>query len=264
MTATNSDESGEPPRDGGGGQSTPSRTGASHRETWIYESLVDALPWLKLTDRVAVALQFALFEAGVIAGWLVYDLPDRALWAGTATVAVAAGGSVAMLRIGERVRTIASATDAAATHRAYRDWLFDSAIEVALAVVAYVGLVTYLFVIDPRLGTDTPLLRWLFGDPIPVPVVAHALLVAWDLCYRIGIGWLASVAALRRSLNGPFPPLIGEAYRRIDRTTLGFAWLQLLLVPVVIAHPLLLAAVVGHVAAVTGVAGTAMWLLERS
>lgn len=92
-----------------------------------------------------------------------------------------------MLRIGRAART-------PGVPATYRRLLFDSSIEVALGTFAFVALVTYLFVHDPRQGTD--LLSRLLGPRSPLLAVFLTLLVLWDLSYRIGTSWWAAVVAL--------------------------------------------------------------------
>jgi hypothetical protein len=226
----------------------------SYGETWVYESLVGAVPGLRLPAPVAVGVQFCLFEAGILLLAGYYGL-WRAAVAGTVAVAVAAVGSVAMLTLSRRIRAL----DAP---RGYRHLLFGSSIEVAMGVVAFVALVTYLFVVDPQ-RPGTALLTDLFGPQPPAPVVFLTLLVLWDLCYRIGTGWWASVVALWRSIRFVFPPETAGAYRRVDLTTLGFALVQLALLPFVTDHPVLVVAVGGHVIAVGTVVTLSVVALGR-
>jgi len=222
-------------------------------ETWVYESIVGALPGIDVSRPFAVGLQLVVFEVGVLLLAWYYDLWAAAV-AGTAAVVVAAAGSVEMLRIGSLARSV----DAP---ESYRRLLFGSSIEVVLAVLAYVALVTHLFVFDPRSGT--PLVETLFGPEPPVAVVYLTLLVLWDLCYRIGTGWWASVVALWRSARFRFDPGTVRTLRRADLETMGFGFVQLLLVPFLLDHPVLLAALVGHVVAVTAVTGLSVVLLHR-
>jgi len=95
-----------------------------------------------------------------------------------------------------------------------------------------------------------------------VLVVYLTLLVLWDVCYRIGTGWWASVAAVWRSVRFRLDPSTRRALRRADLETLGFGLLQLAFVPFLLGQPVLLAAVVGHVLAVTTVTGLSVLALE--
>jgi len=222
-------------------------------ETWVYESIIGALPGFSLSPRLAVTLQFAGFELAVLALAVVYDLRDAAV-VGTVAVAVAAAGSAAMLDLGNRVRTL----DAPAP---YRRLLFGSSIEVVLALLAYVALLTYLFVFDPRDGAT--LFAELLGEDPPLPAAYLLLLISWDVCYRIGTGWWAAVAALYRSRRFSFDAATATAFRQLDLRTAGFALVQAALLPPLFSHPLLAVAVAGHIIAVWIVVAASVWSLSR-
>ena len=82
-----------------------------------------------------------------------------------------------------------------------------------------------------------------------MPVVYFALLVGWDLCYRIGTGWWASVTGLWRTVafGGRFDERTRRSYVRLDALTIAFAGLQLLLVPFLWTDRFLSVVVLGHV-----------------
>ena len=220
-------------------------------EAWVYESIIGALPGVDISRGTAIAIQLAVFEAAVLALAWYYDLWNAAV-AGTAAVVVAAVGSVEILRISRSARTPPSPEP-------YRRLLFGSSVEVVLAVLAFVALVTHLFVFDPASGGS--LVGTLFGPEPPILVVYLTLLVLWDLCYRIGTGWWTAVVALWRSGRYRFDSDDAATLRRSDAETLGFAVVQLLLVPFVVDYPVLLAALVGHVLAVAVVIALSVALL---
>jgi len=226
-------------------------TRPEYGETWTYESIIGALPGIDVSERAALLIQFAVFEAGVLVLAAIYGLWDGAL-AGTVAVALATAGSFEMLRISKLVRR-------ADPPEAYTRLLFGSSIEVVLSVLAFIALVTYLFVFDPRSGT--PLVTDLLGPEPPVAPTLLTLLVLWDLCYRIGTGWWASVAALWRSTHLEFSPDRARLLARADLETMGFGLLQLLLVPFLLDHPIPLLAVVGHVVAVVTVISLSLAVL---
>jgi hypothetical protein len=223
-------------------------------EAWTYESIVGALPGIDVSERLAVAIQFVLFEVGVLVLAAVYGLWDAVLPA-TAAVVVAAAGSVPMVRIGDRIRSVDIPIG-------YRRLLFGSNIEVVLAVLAYIALIIYLFSFGFQTG-ETSLIEDLLGEEPPVLALYLLLLILWDLCYRIGTAWWASVVALWRSYKFDFDPETRRTFQRADLETLGFGFLQLALVPFVSSQPVLVAVLVGHVAAVFVVTGGSIWLLSR-
>ncbi|WP_410766039.1 hypothetical protein [Haloferax sp. DFSO60] len=211
-------------------------------ETWVYESIVGALPGIDIGERGAIALQIAIFEVAVLALTWVYDLWAAAI-AGTIAILVAASGSVVMLRMGEWIRSTA-------VPGSYRRLLFGSSIEVVLAVLAFIALVTHLFVFDPR-ESATPLLTTLFGENPPIVVVYLTLLILWDLCYRIGTSWWVAVVGLWGTLSFRFSEPTARTIRKVSLLNVGFAIAQLALVPFLLDEPVLLVAVGGHVVAVT-------------
>lgn len=221
-------------------------------ETWAYESIIGALPGVNISRGQAIAVQLVVFEVGVFALAWYYDLWAMVL-PGTAAVVVAAAGSAEMLRISRAAR-------APETPEAYRRLLFSSSVEVVLSVLAFIAFVTHLFVFDP-LG-DGPLVERLFGAEPPILVVYLTLLILWDLCYRLGTGWWAAIVALWRSAAYRFNPDTAATLRRADRETLIFALIQLLLVPFILEYPVLLAALLGHVAAVFVVTTASLLLLR--
>lgn len=222
-------------------------------EAWVYESLVSAVPGVDVTDLTAVGVQFVGFEAVLLVLAVGYGLPG-ALLPGTVAIAVAATGSAFMLDIGRRAKNPLLPVR-------YRRLLFASGIEVVLGLFAYVALVTYLFVVDPRDGAT--LLTGLLGERPSVLPAAFALLVLWDVCYRIGTGWWAAVVSLWRSLAYDLEPGAAPVVDAIDRRTLAFGSLQVVLLPFVWGHPLLVVAVAGHVAAVVVVTGASLVARKR-
>jgi len=238
---------------GGDESSTAVDDDRTFGDTWVYESLVGGIPGLRLGTRTAVGVQFALFETLVLGLGAGYGLPGRAVLAGTIAVAVAAAGSVAMLRIGTAARGIGLSP-------AHSRLLFGSSVEVLFGVLAFAALATHLL----AGGRPTPLaaLIGVEGDP-PAPVVFVALLLLWDLCYRGGTSWWTALVSLWRSLRYRVDAETARRCRRIDAATVGFALLELVLVPVVWGDSLLVGAVVGHVVAVAAVSTAATVLLGR-
>jgi len=215
-------------------------------ETWVYESLVGGIPGLNISRTLAVALQFAIFEVGVVGlGWY-YGTWD-AVAAGTVAVVIAAIGSVEMHRLGAKNRLLGTPPE-------HKRLLFGSSIEIVLGVLAFIALVTYLF------AWDGSLIDRLFGADPPIPVVYLTLLVLWDLTYRIGTSWWSAVVALWRAVHVDLSPDERATVRRLDAENIGFSVIQLALVPFLLTEPVLLGAVVGHVIAVALVCGAAILL----
>ena len=223
-------------------------------EAWVYESIVGAIPGVSLPDRLAVAVQFTIFESllGILA--VVYGL-ESAVLPGTVAVLVAAAGSAFMLDIASRARAL----DLPDT---YRRLLFSSNVEVVLGVVAYAALVTYLFTYDPRTGGT--LVRDLLGNQPPLPAVFLLLLVAWDVSYRIGTGWWTAVVTLYAVYRYDLAAGAEDDVYAVAVRTMAFALVQLLLLPFLLAHPILAVAVTGHVVAVGIVLAAAVLAVRTS
>ncbi len=219
---------------------------------WAYITLVSVVPGLSLGSRSALAVQFLLFE-GFAVGLAAWYGRWEALLFGTIAIGVATIGSGLMLLLSDKVRAL----DPPAR---YRRALFHSSIDVVMGLVAFIGLLTYLLVS----GRGT-LLQRVLGDPVPAPAIFFALFVAWDLSYRIGTAWWASITGLWRAatFGRRLPVAVREKYARVDLFTLAFAGLQLLLVPFLWSDRVLAWLVIGHVVAVAIVSSLAIALQRR-
>lgn len=224
-------------------------------QEWVYESIIRSVPGVNTSRRTALAVQFVAFEAAVVLlGW--YHGLGQAAVAGTVGVLVAVAGSAFMLRLSSGLRSEPSI-------ERYLDLLFGSSIEIVLGLVSFTLLIVYAFVYDPA-GTGPTLVADLLGERPPLLFSFVLLMIGWDVAYRIGVGWWACVVGFWRSLRYGSDLEGGTARRfaRLDAMTVGFAGLQLLTVPVLSGHPLLQAAVIGHVLAVGVVAGASIAVLR--
>lgn len=223
----------------------PDRSGS-----WAYVSLVTVLPGLSLDPLLALGVQFVVFEAGAIglAAW--YGL-WQALPIATAAIALSTLGSAMMVSLSDRINALEPPEP-------YRRILFDSSVDVVMGVVAFIALATYLLV-DAR-GPGMELFERVLGVSLPALAVYFTLLVAWDLAYRIGTSWWVSVTGLWRSVafGDRFDGAAAAGYVRTDLLTMGFAGLQLVLVPLLWPDVFLVVVVLGHVGAVFVVSGLAI------
>ncbi len=220
---------------------------------WAYESIIHAIPGYELPRRLALAVQFLLFETAILLLAVYYDLWEGAVL-GTLAVIVAVVGSLGMLRISTRARQ-------AGAPEAYLRLLFGSRIDLVLGVIAYALVITYLFAIDTG---ENALLTRLLGEELPPAALFVLLVVLWDVCYRIGTNWWATVVALWRSRTLELEPETRRALIRVDAETIALSGAQLLLLPFVAGQPLLAIALIGHLLAVVLVAGSSILLLRRA
>lgn len=224
----------------------------SPRGGWAYVSLVSAVPGLSTDNRSAVTVQFGLFEGTAIILAAIYDLWQLLPFATTAIV-ISTLGSYLMVSLSDRIQSLNPP-------EAYRRILFDSSIDILMGLVAFITLLTYLFI--DTLGPRSGLLEQLFGVSPPAPVVFFALFVAWDLTYRIGIVWWTSITGIWRTITYRTQETDSahNDYLRADLYTIVFAGLQLLLVPFLWSDQLLVLFLLGHVLAVVVVSGLAIAL----
>lgn len=222
---------------------------------WAYESIIRSVPGINASRNVALAVQLFGFEAAILILAVWYGRPEAAI-AGTVAVGVSVAGSVFMLRLSNAVRREHAP-------QGYRELLFGSRIEIVLGLLAFFVLIVYVFVYDPRQPGEA-LLNSVLGERPPVLFVFALLVIGWDVAYRIGVGWWASVVGLWRSVRygEDLSPQARTRFRRLDAATIGYAGVQLLLVPILSGHPLLQLAVLGHVVAVVLVSGTSILLLQ--
>ena len=215
--------------------------GVDASESWTYETIVNSIPGVRVSNTVGYAVQLLGFAAAVVVLWLAYGLPTRTLWTGLAVVAVATLGSGEMIYISDVVRSTGAS-------ERYRRLLFNSGIELVMGLVAFFVFVVYLFVVNPRSGGG--LLEYILGDRPPALVVFMMLVLVWDVCYRIGTAWWAAVCGLWRAVMET--PLVAtrRPYRRLDIVILLFSVSQLLLLWVIDGDRFLTTVLVGHVGAV--------------
>lgn len=219
---------------------------------WAYVSLVSAVPGLSPDNRSAITVQFAVFEGTALILAAIYDLWELLPLATTAII-ISTLGSYLMVDLSDRIHSLNPS-------KTYRRLLFDSSLDILMGLVAFITLLTYLIIDVSSPGNG--LLERLVGDPLPPSVVFFALFVAWDLTYRIGIGWWTSITGLWRTIilrtASTDQPI--NRYTRADLITILFAGLQLLLIPFLWSDRVLTFLILGHVLAVVVVSSLAIGL----
>lgn len=225
----------------------------THRGGWAYVSLVSTLPGLSIDPRLALVIQLVVFEGVAVGLALWYDL-WRALPVATVAIAIATAGSGLMGTLSARIRELSPPGP-------YRRLLFLSSVDIAMGLGAFIALVTYLLVQGN--GPDGGFLVRYLGEPLPPLGVGFALLVSWDLSYRIGTAWWASITGLWRTFafRSTFDRRTRTGYVRVEMLTIAFAGLHVFLVPFLWADQLLAVGVIGHVGAVVAVSSLSIGLL---
>lgn len=220
---------------------------------WAYVSLISTLPGVSLDNRLTLVMQLGLFEGLAIGIAVWYDL-WRALPVATVAIVIATVGSGLMGTLSTRIRT-------RSPPEPYRRLLFDSSIDIVMGLVPFIALVTYLLVQGS--GPNGGFLVRYLGDPLPPLAVGFTLVISWDLSYRIGTAWWASITGLWRTVafGARFSPSARAGYVRIEILTIAFAGLQLLLVPFLWTDRLLALVVLCHVGAVVVVSSLSIGLL---
>lgn len=222
---------------------------------WAFESIIRSVPGINVSRYLALAVQLLGFEAAVVLLAIWYDLPNAAV-IGTVAVVVSVVGSVFMLGLSAAIRRANAPTP-------YRHLLFGSRMDILLGLIAFFVLLVYVFIYDPRTGGET-LVNAVLGEQPPVVFAFVFLVIGWDVTYRIGVGWWASVVGFWRTyrFGKELSPVSRAHYRRLDAATAVFAASQLLFVPFLSGHPLLQVALVGHAVAVLLVSGASIILLR--
>lgn len=230
------------------------RPGVDANRSWTYETIVNALPGVRVADWVAYCLQLGGFASVAIVLWVWYGLPQTTLVTAFVTIGVATLGSIELIYLSRRVRQ-------ADGSQRYWDLMFNSQIELVMGLVAFFIFVVYVFVVDARAGGG--LLESLLGERPPVLVVFFMLVLVWDLCYRIGTAWWATVCSLWRALAEQPDVETRRQYWLLDGSIVLFSMSQLLVVFVVQGDWFLQGVVVGHVVAVGLVIGVATLIEEH-
>ncbi|MFB6163369.1 MAG: hypothetical protein ABEJ86_08030 [Halococcoides sp.] len=220
-------------------------------EDWAYLNIIGAVPGWTPPPPLALAIQFGGFASVAMLVAATFDL-WAALPAAIVAIGVATAGSGLMGVVSGRIRR-------ADPPPSYRRLLFGSSIDVVMGVVAVVAFLTYVITTDPAGVVGTVL-----GPEAPAAVVVLALLVVWDLCYRIGTAWWASIVGAWRSvaLDGEFDDFQRRTLIEADLLVVAFAGIQVALVPFVWGT-LLAWLVLGHVLAVLVVSTVSIVWLYR-
>lgn len=207
-------------------------------DKWVYELIVEKIPpFSLLKGRHVTTFQLLLMLFVGIGISLYYKLPLRSLIMGGLTILVVVIWSRLTLIIAPTIRAFrpSLSEEENGIIEWYRDLLFNPRRpELFAGLAIFIPLLTYLY-LNPYL------IRYYLGDN-PV-VIAFAIVLAWDVAYRAGIGiWVYSLCLLRsfrlfnasKRRKGLEHTLLNDlkAMERMDRRGVAYGLTALLLFPV--------------------------------
>ena len=207
-------------------------------DKWVYELIVEKIPPFSfLKGRHVTTFQlFLMLLVGVIIS-LYYALPPYSVLMGTLTIFVVVIWSRLTLIIAPTIRAFrpSLSEEENGIIEWYRDMLFNpKRPELFAGLAIFIPLVVYLY-LNPYL-----IHYYLSDNPV---VIAFAMVLAWDVAYRAGIGiWVYSLCLLRsyrlfkasKRRKGLEHTLLNDlkAMERMDRRGVIYGLTALLLFPV--------------------------------
>ncbi|MFX1264517.1 MAG: pyridoxamine 5'-phosphate oxidase family protein [Promethearchaeota archaeon] len=166
---------------------------------WIYEEIVDKVPPFRWLPPVYdVLAQLLLVEAVGIAAFLHFEMPIESAIYGTLAILYTVVWSAGCLYVIPWLRRLRNPTNEEENKvlGAYKSrLLLDRKYEFAAGLVCFAGVSVYLVlnanVLEPLLGAG-------FGNPLLVILLA---VLAWDVCYRVGLSLVTTFFAAKRSIE---------------------------------------------------------------
>ena len=208
-------------------------------DKWVYELIVEKIPPFSfLKGKHVTTFQLFLMLLVGIAISLLYHLPSYSILMGSLTILVVVIWSRLTLIIAPTIRAFrpSLSEEENGIIEWYRDMLFNPRRpELFAGLAIFVPLLMYLY-FNPRL------IDYYLG-PNPV-VIAFAMILAWDVAYRAGIGiWVYSLCLIRsvrlfkasKRRKGLEHTLLNDlkAMERMDRRGVAYGLTALLLLPVI-------------------------------
>ncbi|MFQ5832655.1 MAG: pyridoxamine 5'-phosphate oxidase family protein [Candidatus Thorarchaeota archaeon] len=216
---------------------------------WIYEEILEKVPPFRWFPPIFdVVAQLLLVEAVGIAAFLYFEMPTESAVYGTLAILYTVVWSAGCLYVIPWLRRLRNPTNEQEQQvlRAYKKrLLLDRKYELAAGIVCFSGVSGYLML---NAGILEPLLGDGFGNPLLTILLA---VLAWDVCYRIGLSLVTTFFAAKRSIE------LSRAARRrrgleytaysevrtlksLDSVNLYWAASAVLLFPLVSITPILL------------------------
>ncbi|MBE0525714.1 MAG: hypothetical protein IH631_02145, partial [Candidatus Thorarchaeota archaeon] len=166
---------------------------------WIYEEIVDKIPpfrWLPpIWDVIA---QLLLVETIGIFAFIYFSMPVETVVLGSITILYTAVWSAGCLYVIPSMRRLRNPTNEQELQvlKEYKsDLLSNRKNELGLGFLCFIGVIGYTF-------WDSEFLQHFLGPGYGNPLLFILLLVlAWDVSYRIGLSFVTTILAARRSFG---------------------------------------------------------------
>ena len=166
---------------------------------WIYEEIVDKIPpfrWLPPTWDV-IAQLFLLEAVGILA-FVYFNMPLETAVLGSITIlytVVWSAGCLYIIPSMRRLRNPTNEQELRVLQEYKSDLLLNRRNELAVGILCFVGVIGYTF-------WDPEFLQHFLGPGFGNPLLFILLLVlAWDVSYRIGLSFVTTLFAARRSIG---------------------------------------------------------------
>jgi hypothetical protein len=238
---------------------------------WIYEEIVDKIPpfrWLPpIWDVIAQAV---LVEAVGILAFIYFSMPIETVVLGSVAIAYTVIWSAGCLYIIPSMRRLKNPTNEQELRilQEYKsDLLLNRRNELVVGVLCFIGVIGYTF-------WNPEFLQHFLGPGYGNPLLFILLLVlAWDVSYRIGLSFVTTLLAARRSIGLSHAArsrrgLEYTAYsevrtlRFLDSVNVYWGATTALLIPIAAHSPILLIGLLTYLAVIFGLSFLSFLAME--
>ncbi|MFW9786564.1 MAG: pyridoxamine 5'-phosphate oxidase family protein [Candidatus Thorarchaeota archaeon] len=228
---------------------------------WIYEEIVEYIPpfrWLPPTWDVIA--QLFLVEAVGIFAFIYFQMPVESVILGTLTImytVIWSAGCLYIIPSMRRLRDPTNKQELRVLQEYKEDLLMKRSYELAPGVLLFLGLIVYAM-------RDSEFLQHFLGPGYGNPLLFILVLVlSWDVSYRLGLSFITTLFAARRSIALSFAArrrrgLQYTAYSEIrtlkflDSVNLYWGASAALIIPVAVHSPLLLLGLLAYLVFIIG------------
>ncbi|MFX1559759.1 MAG: pyridoxamine 5'-phosphate oxidase family protein [Promethearchaeota archaeon] len=238
---------------------------------WIYEEIVDYIPpfrWLPPTWDVIA--QLFLVEAVGIFAFIYFQMPLEAAIIGTLIIGytvIWSGGCLYVIPWMRRLRDPTNEQELQVLKEYKDDLLLNRRNELVFGVLFFIGIIAYTFW-DP--GFLQHFLGPGFGNPLLFILV---LVLAWDVSYRLGLSFVTTLFAARRSIALSYAARrrVGLKYtaysevrtlKYLDSVNLYWGASAALLIPVATHSPILFVGLLTYLGTIFGLSFLSFLAME--